>query len=1733
MKRQLRFGDDLHAAAAQQPRATTIRASLKALVCAAILSLGGAAHAQDWAWIEAENTAALNIAPKVEGTGRAELVSGGKWLHLSIEKDKIEKDAPEGGVVLAYDLNIAKAGPHELWNRIGYEASRTAFDWRLDGGEWTSIAPDVPTLDLTELSMWNDIGWLKLGEMPLNAGAHKLEIRLPKGKNAKGEWNNIHYASDVIFAYPGKFQPNGKWKPGENSRDARDEEATKQVFALPEPKMAGARASVKLKGLWEVARHDDNKPGEVAAPMQDFPAQPHWKAIAVPGDKNTLRPDLIFAHRLWYRTKVNVPTSQNGRSFFLYFPLNNLVTTVYVNGTYCGFNKNPFASFSIDVTKGVKPGVNEVWVGIKDAYYGFAADPARPHKLRGQFKYPVEWFNKGFMDFDYPVWNCSQSGMLNTPEFVAAGGPAYASDVFVKPSVAKKQMVAEITLNNPSAQNATGEIQWQALNIQSGAVEKTFAAKPFNVAAGQEQTLTMADAWPNPQLWWPDTPHLYDLRTIVSIGGKAVDVRDTRFGFREWGVSADKKKYTLNGVTWHLWAEIGTRGNTPADWLADYNRKMQRTTRFITAGQAGQNAHFWNGLEVHETLDFFDKGGVTVRRNTTVDGEVIGYKFIEDDLEARKRNGGSEIKMDLMRNWLDQSVAQVKGERNHPSIQIWTIENEFAYINLINLLGNSPNMDAYEREIAKVSDAVMAVDPTRSVMIDGGGATKFNTLPTHGDHYVFNQADTRYPDLAYEAFPEGGGRGRWKWDEQRPRFLGEDYFATGINPADYAMWGGEGAFLSKTAAKPAAGVIYRMLQEGYRWGGHYAAWHFWIGEENAQNQYGANPWRAAFVRQWDWTFAAGQQVKRTFGLFNDTQYDEPLTFTRTLLVDNRVAWTKKSVHKVAPGTNEKFDEIVPMPLVTERTDGQLVLKLEVGGKDIFRDAKRVAILPEPLKAPAAKPAAAKKPRAMKIETRSHAQVSPALGAQKLAVYDPAGSVAAFLKQKGVAFSALNSLENLPATAKVLLIGPDALSVAESTSSRLAAYASTGRTVIVLEQKNPLKYQGLPAEMEPLGENLPAAQGKTAFIEDLGHPVMRGLQQRDFFTWGPDGRVYRDVYLKPARGAKSLVQAGVRLQNSALAEVPVDKGLILLSQLTIGEKLGTNVVARQLLANLLAYGAAYKQEFRPVAAFGDAQLLKVLDATGVQYAKADNLLAAISDPKIKLVIVSATPANLKTLADKLAQVQAFNTRGGYLVFNGLTPEGLADYNKIVGFEHMIRPMRRERVTFPAVKHPLTAGLGLGDIVMLSGERIFGWTADEYVASDIFSHIVDYEDVAPFGKSSNFLFENAVNNFFQADGWKLINNFDGPKTGPAEIAFSLPKAQTIKELTWVGNTLYNPQTKVGLVFDGKEKVAYDVAPNAEPQTFAVNPPRAGKDITLQILEWQNLPDKRGIIGIDNFYLKAQRSQEFYENVKPLLNIGGLMEYPRGPGGFVLANLAFKDSETVPLNATKKRTIFSTILRNLKAPFASGKSIFAGSALRYTPIDFHVQATQYVNEKGWFGDANFTFNGLPRGKQNFFGVDYSVYEFPTSPVPNVIMLGGNGVPNNPPQEVKNIPINSKADALFFLHTARLDARMNDDDRKKNRKFEMARYVVHYADGKQETVPIYAEIDVEDYKQREPKAIPGAQIAWTKKWEGTDFTAVAYSKQWNNPRPDVEIKSLDVQYGADKRGVPVLLAVTAASAK
>ena len=850
--------------------------SLPVLSLLAILlsALSGSARADSFAWMEGESPTSANVKFQAAGWGHQEFLSGHKWLQVSVDAEKVDKELPAGGAVLEYHFQAPTSGKYEIWNRIGYEFVRSPFEWRVDGGAWARISPEQLTTDLMELQDWNEVAWLKMGEQPLTPGAHKLFIRLPKTTDDKGRTARVLYASDALCAHLGAWTPYSHYKPGEDWRDAQDREAAKKVFEAPKAAGAISRDSLSLNGLWEVCRNDEQMPGEVAAPIKDFPAEPRWKAIAVPSDKMQ-KPELVMAHRLWYRTRLNVPAADAGRSFQLVFPQNNLNTTVYVNRVYCGFNKNPYARFAIDITRGIKPGMNEIWVGIRDAYYGYSTNPKDPMKLRKRFNLPLSFSHQGFQDLAYPIWGAFQSGILVAPQLIV-GGPVYVADVFVKPSVAKKELTAEITLTNTTVKPVTGTLQCSAHAVSEKGSEAGSAAawtlsQPFSIAAGETKAVTVSKPWSNPTLWWPDSPALYDLVTAVHLTGGSGDVQAERFGFREWSIEGIHFK--LNGVNYHAYGDAHGEG-TPDEWLAYHRKAHQHAMRFWGTD--------WKGMPPEQALSWFDRNGLVVRRQGMLDGEAIGYNAIEND-PVLKDLYKSDIKMDLMQNWKDQMVAQVKGERNHPSIMIWSIENEWLYINCINLYGSL--MDKFEAEVAKVSDAVRHADPTRPTMSDGGGANKDQSMPVHGNHYVA-AAMQQYPALAYQDNPTGGGRGRWIWDEKRPRFLGEDFFFAGNHPELSAI-GGEAVFAGKQAQLPASSLMQRILHEGYRWA-DFGGWDLYVQAGDGDgSQYNSLSPRAVLCREWDWTFGAGQQVKRSLAIFNDTHYDDPISFTWTLSVEGQ------------------------------------------------------------------------------------------------------------------------------------------------------------------------------------------------------------------------------------------------------------------------------------------------------------------------------------------------------------------------------------------------------------------------------------------------------------------------------------------------------------------------------------------------------------------------------------------------------------------------------------------------------------------------------------------------------------------------------------------------------------------------------------------------------------------------------------------------------------------------------
>lgn len=76
---------------------------------------------------------------------------------------------------------------------------------------------------------------------------------------------------------------------------------------------------------------------------------------------------------------------------------------------------------------------------------------------------------------------------------------------------------------------------------------------------------------------------------------------------------------------------------------------------------------------------------------------------------------------------------------------------------------------------------------------------------------------------------------------------------------------------------------------------------------------------------------------------------------------------------------------------------------------------------------------------------------------------------------------------------------------------------------------------------------------------------------------------------------------------------------------------------------------------------------------------------------------------------------------------------------------------------------------------------------------------------------------------------------------------------------------------MLFDGKDRVEFDLDTSGDAQTYAIDPPRRARRVTLQLVEWQSNPNKRPIIGIDNIALKVRRGPEWNAIVKPMLNCG----------------------------------------------------------------------------------------------------------------------------------------------------------------------------------------------------------------------------------------------------------------------
>ncbi|MBM4079315.1 MAG: hypothetical protein FJ278_06415, partial [Planctomycetes bacterium] len=868
---------------------------LRLAACFSVLATA-AAEPPPYVWLEGEKPASANFQFTPQ-THALQVFSAGESLFHAVPKEELGK-VPAEGLLLAYDFTATADGEYQFWARVGFEWVRARMAWRVDGGEWRTYAETELTTSLMKVAVWQELGWGKCGAVRLTKGPHRLDVRFtqPPGND------RFLFGLDCLAFVQAEFVPEGRLKPGETYTAEADRAAAAHVFTFPpgKPQDAAVRVELPLSGPWQVARYDDlNMDAEPYAPVRELPASYPWRwmGISAPGDAWKQRPELPFAHRLVYQTRVRIPRELAGRSFVLHFAGTCYIVSVFINGQFCDSRQSVLVPWDCDITRLVKPGQNNlVQVAIKSGYYCLDLPPDKSGQkpsIHAGRNIPEGFHrHRRWADAVHPSSKGEGDGLqvgLVNPVSLVAAGPAYTSDVFVRTSVARKRLDATVELTNASSRETEVEVRCEAVHDRTGTVEKSFAPVQVKVAAGGKATVEIAGDWPDAKLWWPsehvnDLPDCYRLRTTLLAGGAPLDRREDLFGFRE--ITIQGRHFLLNGVRWRFynWVDVPDRksikGST--DWFQRYHAQNDGFHRF-----SHDHSSIFGCRE--KAIDVLDRLGVPSRCSMCIDGMFITQELLNPL---------------TWQNWERHVQQVVKAYRNHPSIMHWSVGNEVMLVNAHNV--RRKDYVELEKKMLRLLQVAKELDPTRDSYEDGagdlGGLGSINCV-----HYSWQWYDDvprqlyQYPTgPAFQARP-GERSETYLWDGNRPLIGGEEFYYAN-RPFNVAWIGGPDVYRSPERSHLAASRYVRMALEGARW----------------QDAAGMCPWtevlpgaekalarRAVFVREHTQCFAPGATLTRTLKVFNDTRRPETLTLRWRVAFGGKDAASGEKSYTLAAGMNQE------------------------------------------------------------------------------------------------------------------------------------------------------------------------------------------------------------------------------------------------------------------------------------------------------------------------------------------------------------------------------------------------------------------------------------------------------------------------------------------------------------------------------------------------------------------------------------------------------------------------------------------------------------------------------------------------------------------------------------------------------------------------------------------------------------------------------------------------------------
>ena len=448
---------------------------------------------------------------------------------------------------------------------------------------------------------------------------------------------------------------------------------------------------VMLNGVWDYAivPVDGEIDVEILA-QQAIPSR--WDGqIVVPfspeaplsGVGRTVQPNKF----LWYKRKIELPKLGDDQRFILHFEAVDWMCACFVNGKLAGTHTGGYLPFSFDVTDLLGPAAAGESVGEVEssvtAESGATAelvlcvwDPSDTgSQLRGKQR-----LSRG------DIWYTAQSGIWQSLWYEVV------SAVQIESLTLKGDMfgVLEVRANVQASELAGVQTDTFKLELtlkDELGQDVLLATLPVDEAGGICAELQVDE----PQLWSPESPHLYAVKATLQRDGVVVDAAHSYCAFRTVEVKADEAgvpRVHLNGAPYFV------RGVLDQGYWPDGLMTAPSDNALVYDIEAMKSAGF-NTLRKHIKIEserwyyHCDRLGMLVWQDCVSGGSAYSpwhtsqkptlFSFTWgrfDDTIPSHHEALSAGEDGYRKEWIETCQEMVKLLDGHPSIGFWTLFNE-------------------------------------------------------------------------------------------------------------------------------------------------------------------------------------------------------------------------------------------------------------------------------------------------------------------------------------------------------------------------------------------------------------------------------------------------------------------------------------------------------------------------------------------------------------------------------------------------------------------------------------------------------------------------------------------------------------------------------------------------------------------------------------------------------------------------------------------------------------------------------------------------------------------------------------------------------------------------------------------------------------------------------------------------------------------------------------------------